>query len=100
MRSCGLAEKVFGSAISDLRGGSRDEGDFLVPTFHSAMFCGASRNSIHFHAASGFLLCEKMASELPAIVVWHGLPASIVGSGATSHFFVTLGKLRWRSPII
>src|SRR3954454_5555438 len=67
--SCGFAENVSGSAMRDFRGGSRDDGSFLVPTFQSAMFWGASRNSIHFQAASGFLLCEKIASEFPAIVV-------------------------------
>src|SRR3954453_12331229 len=89
--STGLFSNTFGSESSDCRGGSSDDGAFFVPRLNSAMFCGADRNSIHFHAASAFLLCEKITSASPAIVVAQGLPSSIVGSGAVAHLPVIFG---------
>src|SRR3954453_10032041 len=96
--SSGNAEKAFGSWMSELRGGSSDAGCFLVPRFSSAMFCGASTNSIHFQAASGFLLCDRMTSASPAIVLAHWLPSVSVGSGAAAHLPLILGKLLFISP--
>src|SRR5689334_25017643 len=89
--STGLFANTSGLFSSDVRGGSSDEGCFLVPRSISAMFCGAEMNSIHFHAASGFLLAAGITSTSPAIVVAHGLPSSLVGSGAVAHLPVIFG---------
>src|SRR4051794_6371956 len=89
--STGKFANTFGSSSSDWRGGSSDDGVFLVPMSKRAMFCGAERNSIHFQAASCSLLWEKITSASPAIVVAQGLPSSIVGSGAVAHLPLIFG---------
>src|SRR5919202_4284238 len=54
-----------------------------------AMIWGAERNSIHFQAASLFLLCSKITSASPAIVVAHCLSS---GSGAAAHLPLISGN--------
>src|SRR5919198_577974 len=89
--STGLLSNTWGLLSRDVRGGRSDDGAFFVPMFHRAMFCGAERNSIHFQAASWFLLCERITRLSPAIVVAHWLPAVSVGSGATAHLPLIFG---------
>src|SRR3954464_7363932 len=81
----GFDTKVAGLFRSDVRGGRSVVGFFFVPRFSSAMFCGADRNSIHFHAASWFLPDDGITSASPAMVVAQGLVDVSVGSGATAH---------------
>src|SRR5690242_14843484 len=83
----GLALNVSGLFRSDVRGGSRVVGFCFVPRFSRAMFCGAERNSIHFHAASWFLPADGITRASPAMVVAQGLVAVSVGCGATAQLF-------------
>src|SRR3954453_12670102 len=83
--STGFDLNVPGLFRSDVRGGRSVVGFFFVPRFRSAMFCGAERNSIHFHAASWFLPDDGITSASPAMVVAQGLVDVSVGSGATAH---------------
>src|SRR4051794_33804161 len=85
----GLALNVAGSSSSDTRVGSSEPGWAFVPIAITRAFCGAERNSIHFQAASLFLLELRMVSASPAIVVPHCLS---FGSGATLHLPLILGN--------
>src|SRR5436305_7229391 len=94
----GFDVKAAGSLISEFLGGSSKLGCFFVPMSTSAMFCGASRNSIHFQAASWFLLPEKTTSESPAIVFAQVEVGVALGIGTTAHFPLIFGKLLCISP--
>src|SRR5437763_665821 len=83
----GFDLNVSGLFRSDVRGGSSVVGFFFVPRFSRAMFCGADRNSIHFHAASWLWPAEGITRASPAMVVAQGLPVVSVGRGATAQLF-------------
>src|SRR5205085_7319404 len=81
-----------GWASVSVSGGSRD---CPFPVFQVIRLLGWSRNSIHFHAASGFLDWEKTPRPSSAMVVAHFWSC---GMGVMAHFPLIWGNSVWVVP--